>query len=151
MGVVCFFSPIFSYFCLFVAALRPCQGKLPRRKYIKTCPSDSRSSRLDCSVNKWLRIQVILNRKKKTHLGPSECLYSCIALSHSNSCVPGKGYAALFSDRGIAWPCQSRRRVRLLSSQLINIHRVRYTERCIRLAALVAGRPTRKLSGLMSR
>jgi len=49
IGVICFFSPIFSYFCLFVAALRPCQGRLPRRKYMKTWPSDSRSSRRDCS------------------------------------------------------------------------------------------------------
>jgi len=48
--VVCFFSPIFSYFCLFVAAFNPCQGKLPLRKYMKTCPSDSRSSRRDCSA-----------------------------------------------------------------------------------------------------
>ena len=59
MGVVCFFSPIFSYFCLFVAALRPCQGKLPRRKYIKTWPRDSRSSRLDCSVcGLWIRRRI---------------------------------------------------------------------------------------------
>ena len=52
MGVVCFFSPIFSYFCLFVAAFKPCHGKLPFRKYIKTCPKDSKSSRRDCSVRK---------------------------------------------------------------------------------------------------
>jgi hypothetical protein len=36
IGVVCFFSPIFSYFCLLVAALRPCHGSPPRRKYMKT-------------------------------------------------------------------------------------------------------------------
>ncbi len=36
MGVLIFFSLIFSYFCFFVAALSPCQGKLPRRKYIST-------------------------------------------------------------------------------------------------------------------
>jgi hypothetical protein len=36
MGVVCFFSPIFSYFCLLVAAFRPCHGSPPRRKYMKT-------------------------------------------------------------------------------------------------------------------
>lgn len=36
MGVVCFFSPIFSYFCLLVAARRPCHGRPPRRKYMKT-------------------------------------------------------------------------------------------------------------------
>ena len=49
IGVVCFFSPIFSYFCLFVAALRPCHGRLPRKKYMKTWPRASRSSRRDCS------------------------------------------------------------------------------------------------------
>ena len=32
IGVVCFFSPIFSYFCLLVAALSPCQGSPPRKK-----------------------------------------------------------------------------------------------------------------------
>lgn len=48
--VDCFFSPIFSYFCLFVAALRPCQGSEPRKKYIKTWPNASKSSRLDCSM-----------------------------------------------------------------------------------------------------
>lgn len=47
--VDCFFSPIFSYFCLFVAALRPCQGSEPLKKYMKTWPRDSRSSRRDCS------------------------------------------------------------------------------------------------------
>lgn len=50
IGVVCFFSPIFSYFCLFVAALRPCQGSPPRRKYMNTCPRASKSSRRDCSL-----------------------------------------------------------------------------------------------------
>ena len=25
IGAICFFSPIFSYFCLFVVALRPCK------------------------------------------------------------------------------------------------------------------------------
>lgn len=52
IGVVCFFSPIFSYFCLFVAAFKPCHGKLPLRKYIKTWPNDSKSSRRDCSERK---------------------------------------------------------------------------------------------------
>ena len=33
--VVIFFSMIRSYFCFLVAALRPCQGSWPRRKYIK--------------------------------------------------------------------------------------------------------------------
>lgn len=50
MGVDIFFSLMRSYFCLLVAALRPCQGREPRLKYIRTYPSDSRSSRLDCSV-----------------------------------------------------------------------------------------------------
>ncbi len=36
IGVDIFFSEIFSYFWRFVAALRPCQGRLPRRKYIMT-------------------------------------------------------------------------------------------------------------------
>ena len=36
MAVTIFFSLIFSYFCFFVAALRPCHGRLPRRKYIMT-------------------------------------------------------------------------------------------------------------------
>lgn len=34
IGVLCFFSPIFSYFCLFVAAFKPCHGRPPRRKYL---------------------------------------------------------------------------------------------------------------------
>lgn len=51
MGVDIFFSLMRSYFCLLVAALRPCQGRDPRLKYIRTYPSDSKSSRLDCSVN----------------------------------------------------------------------------------------------------
>jgi hypothetical protein len=115
MGVVCFFSPIFSYFCLFVAALRPCQGKLPRRKYMKTWPRDSRSSRLDCSVcrsedesrpgGQW------------SYLFPGECLCSCIAQFHSGSCVRGMGCAALSLDHGIAWPFQNPRRVSLAPGQ----------------------------------
>jgi hypothetical protein len=31
-GVDIFFSEIISYFCFFVAALRPCHGSEPRRK-----------------------------------------------------------------------------------------------------------------------
>ena len=50
MGVDIFFSEIFSYFCFFVAAFSPCHGSDPRRKYINTYPSDSRSSRRDCSI-----------------------------------------------------------------------------------------------------
>ena len=34
--VVCFFSLIFSYTRLLVSALSPCQGRLPRRKYMNT-------------------------------------------------------------------------------------------------------------------
>ena len=49
IGVDCFFSPIFSYFCLLVAAFNPCQGRPPLRKYMKTCPIASKSSRRDCS------------------------------------------------------------------------------------------------------
>src|SRR5271154_3596120 len=49
IAVVCFFSPIFSYFCLFVAAFNPCHGSPPLRKYINTWPSASRSSLRDCS------------------------------------------------------------------------------------------------------
>lgn len=36
IGVDIFFSLILSYFCFFVAALRPCQGRLPRLKYMRT-------------------------------------------------------------------------------------------------------------------
>lgn len=50
IGVDIFFSLILSYFCRLVAAFRPCQGKLPRRKYMNTQPSDSMSSRRLCSV-----------------------------------------------------------------------------------------------------
>lgn len=50
MGVDIFFSLMRSYFCLLVAAFRPCHGSEPRLKYMRTYPNDSRSSRLDCSV-----------------------------------------------------------------------------------------------------
>ena len=49
-GVDIFFSLIFSYFCFFVAAFKPCQGRLPKLKYIKTYPKLSKSSLLLCSV-----------------------------------------------------------------------------------------------------
>src|SRR6218665_1451743 len=49
IGVDIFFSLIRSYFCLLVAAFRPCHTKPPRRKYIKTYPNDSMSSRRLCS------------------------------------------------------------------------------------------------------
>lgn len=50
MGVDIFFSLIRSYFCLFVAAFSPCQGREPRLKYISTQPKDSKSSLRDCST-----------------------------------------------------------------------------------------------------
>jgi hypothetical protein len=59
-GRLFFLSPIFSYFCLFVAALSPCQGSLPLRKYMKICPSASRSSRLDCSRPRCVFILIYL-------------------------------------------------------------------------------------------
>src|SRR2546429_7360485 len=60
IAVVCFFSPIFSYFCLFVAAFKPCHGNPPRRKYMKTCPKASRSSRRDCSRPRCVLILIYL-------------------------------------------------------------------------------------------
>lgn len=59
IGVCIFFSLILSYFCLLVAALRPCQGKDPLLKYINTYPRLSKSSLLLCSVevggkNRWI-------------------------------------------------------------------------------------------------
>ena len=50
LGVVIFFSMIRSYFCLFVAAFNPCQGRDPLKKYKRTYASDSKSSRRDCSI-----------------------------------------------------------------------------------------------------
>ena len=43
-------SRIFSYFSFLVFAGSPYHGRLPRQKYIKTNPSDSRSSLRDCST-----------------------------------------------------------------------------------------------------
>ena len=43
-------SLIFLYFNYLVSAFKPCQGSFPFRKYIKTCPSPSRSSLLDYST-----------------------------------------------------------------------------------------------------
>lgn len=60
MGVDIFFSDIRSYFCRFVAALRPCHGNEPLLKYIKTYPKDSKSSLLDCSMPKWVFILAYL-------------------------------------------------------------------------------------------
>jgi hypothetical protein len=158
MGVDCFFSPIFSYFCLFVAALRPCQGKLPRRKYIKTWPRDSRSSRLDCSVdgsevgitprraNRRTSSQVSVD----THVSCSAtktlaftvrymllCLWVTILLGHPkihdvNDWLP--------SQRFNAQPTTQGRDIKEGGK-----------ERHAPFAAFVPGRPTRKLSGLISR
>jgi hypothetical protein len=36
-----------------VAAFSPCQGSPPLKKYIKTWPRASKSSRLDCSAYKY--------------------------------------------------------------------------------------------------
>ena len=36
-----------------MAALRPCQGSVPRLKYMSMYPSDSMSSRRLCAVRKW--------------------------------------------------------------------------------------------------
>ena len=54
-----FLSLIFSYFSFLVLAGRPCHGRLPLLKYIKTKPKDSRSSLLDYSkfMNIWILYQ----------------------------------------------------------------------------------------------
>ena len=39
-----------SYFCCFVAARRPCHGRVPVTKYINMYPRDSMSSLLLCSI-----------------------------------------------------------------------------------------------------
>ena len=52
MGVDLFVSPIFWYLSFSVSALSPCQGRLPRRKYMNMWPSASRSSRRLCSKDK---------------------------------------------------------------------------------------------------
>ena len=69
-GVDSFFSLILSYFCFFVAALSPCQGKLPKLKYINMYPSDSKSSRRLCSEVEVLtqRIYYSLEYNKILHL-----------------------------------------------------------------------------------
>lgn len=111
MGVICFFSPIFSYFCLFVAALRPCHGRLPRRKYMKTWPRDSRSSRRDCSRNVNMSMRSDDTQMTHyTHLDQDACWCSCIAQCHWDSCVPCRECVALSLDLGIAWPYQNRQR-----------------------------------------
>jgi hypothetical protein len=50
MEVESFLSRIFSYFSFLVFAGSPYHGRLPRQKYIKTNPRDSRSSLRDCST-----------------------------------------------------------------------------------------------------
>lgn len=50
MEVESFLSRIFSYFSFLVFAGSPYHGRLPRQKYIKTNPRDSRSSRRDYST-----------------------------------------------------------------------------------------------------
>lgn len=50
IGVARFVSPIFWYRSFKVSALRPCHGRLPRRKYKNIWPRASRSSRRLCSV-----------------------------------------------------------------------------------------------------
>ena len=50
MEVESFLSRIFSYFSFLVLAGSPYHGRLPRQKYIKTNPRDSRSSRRDYST-----------------------------------------------------------------------------------------------------
>ena len=45
---------------LSVSALSPCQGRFPRRKYMNMCPRASRSSRRDCSLPKWVLIDMYL-------------------------------------------------------------------------------------------
>ena len=93
MAVVCFFSPIFSYFCLFVAAFNPCQGNPPRRKYMKTCPNASRSSRLDCSRPRWVLILIYLavpDNDFRSRYGMC-CLVLgsryCFAIPKSTTCI----------------------------------------------------------------
>lgn len=104
--VDCFFSPIFSYFCLLVAALRPCQGNEPRKKYINTWPKDSKSSLLDCSV---IELITCINRKANIwlYLFLNGYWYSCIEQFPTNFYVLGKVYAALSLDHDIAWPYHS--------------------------------------------
>lgn len=50
IGVDLFVSPIFWYLSLSVSAFKPCQGKLPLRKYMNMCPRASKSSLLLCST-----------------------------------------------------------------------------------------------------
>ena len=70
---------------------------------------------------------------KITYLFRDGCLYSCIGQSHSDSCVRDKGCAASSLDHDIAWPYQSRQRVRLVIVGLVDhVH-------CLNKYALTVG------------
>ena len=73
IGVESFFSLIFSYFCFFVAALSPCQGKLVRLKYISTYPMLSISSRRLQSQKTTTKSNTV----KKIWAKPSQSLERC--------------------------------------------------------------------------
>lgn len=68
--------PCATHFCFLVAALRPCQGRLPRRKYMSTYPSDSRSSRRDCTGVDGANVEHAANRSRLTtyYCPPLLCL-----------------------------------------------------------------------------
>lgn len=71
MGVSCLICAILSYFASSLGALMPCHGKAPFRKYNRTQPKDSRSSRRDCS-------DIYTNSHQFPHffpLFPFGCLY----------------------------------------------------------------------------
>ena len=46
MGVAIFYSEIFSYLSFLLSVFKPYHGKDPRKKYIRTYPIASKSSRL---------------------------------------------------------------------------------------------------------
>ena len=50
----------------------PCQGRLPRRKYINMWPSASKSSRLDCSTKEETTCTFHINREMKKNLQKSQ-------------------------------------------------------------------------------
>lgn len=50
--VFIFFSLIFSYFCFLVAACSPCQGKLPRRKYLQQRKTNTKQNK-DARSHHW--------------------------------------------------------------------------------------------------
>lgn len=114
IGVDIFFSLMRSYFCLFVAALSPCQGSEPRLKYMRTYPRDSRSSRLDCSVvekregNCWSSDGPGCRpTSTSAHRCPDECW-----LKRNEQCPwgfysPGRGCVGAFGRHGTSWPGRS--------------------------------------------